>query len=99
MVALCVQGNSALIGAAGRGRTEVMGILIDAGADMNLLMNRVSSADWVYQRLIIVLCVCQGYSALILAALRSFIEVVGILIEGGADINLTNNHVRSAGRV
>ena len=46
MTVLCVcQGNSALIGAALNRRIEVMGILIEAGADMNLQTNDVSSAD------------------------------------------------------
>ena len=43
--------------------------------------------------------VCQGTTALMWAATNGFTEVVVILMEGGADINLTNNHVRSAGRV
>ena len=54
------QGDSALSWAAGRGYTDVVGILIEAGADMNLKNSDVSSADWVYQRLMIVICVCQG---------------------------------------
>ena len=101
---LCVQGfvhhgNSALIRAADNGRTEVVGILIEAGADINLQDNGVRSAEWVYQRLIIVICVCQGYSALMLSAANGFTEVVGILIEAGADINLQTKHVWSADRV
>ena len=43
---LC-QGDSALIRGAVKGHTEVVGILIEAGADMNLQDNDVSSADWV----------------------------------------------------
>ena len=45
---LCVcQGFSALIGAAMNGHTEVVGILIEMGADIELKDNSVSSADWV----------------------------------------------------
>ena len=43
---LC-QGYSALIYAATSGHTEVAGILIVAGADVDLQDNQVSSADWV----------------------------------------------------
>ena len=43
-----------------------------------------------------VLCVCQGYSALVLAAVNGFTEIVDILVEGGADINLQTNDVSSA---
>ena len=63
---------------------------------MNLQNIDVSSADWVYQRLMVVLCVCQGESALFLAAASNRTEVVGILIEAGADIDLKENDVRSA---
>ena len=89
------QGHSALFLAAASNRTEVVGILIEAGADINLQTNDVSSAVWVYQRLMVALCV-QGNSALIRAALNRLIEVMGILIEGKADINLQNNVVSSA---
>ena len=42
----CVcQGQSALMWAAVKGHTGVVGILIEAGADMNLKTNYVSSAD------------------------------------------------------
>ena len=45
---LCVcQGATALMKAAHKGHTEVVGILIEAGADMDLQHNDVSSADWV----------------------------------------------------
>ena len=54
--AVC-QGQTALMLAAYRGHTEVVGILIEAGADVDLQSNNVSSADWVYQMLIIVLYV------------------------------------------
>ena len=55
MTVLCVcQGQSALMWAAANGHTEVVGILIEGGADMNLQTNDVSSADWVYQRLMVV---------------------------------------------
>ena len=43
-----------------------------------------------------VLCVCQGDNALIEAAFKGHTEVVGILIEGGADIDLQNKYVSSA---
>ena len=59
MIVRCVcQGYRALMGAAFEGFAEVMGMLIKRGADINLQANDVSSADWVYQRLIIVLCMC-----------------------------------------
>ena len=48
------QGETALTGAAVKGRTEVVGILIEAGADINLQDNYVRSADSVYQRLMVV---------------------------------------------
>ena len=43
-----------------------------------------------------VLFLCQGDSALIRGAVSGFTEVVGMLIEGGADINLKENDVSSA---
>ena len=43
-----------------------------------------------------VLCVCQGDSALMWAAVKGHTEVVGMLIEGGADINLQTSYVSSA---
>ena len=39
---------------------------------------------------------CQGESALIVAAINGHTEVVGIMIEGGADIDLQNSDVSSA---
>ena len=44
---LCCQGESALMLAAARGSTEVVGILVEGGADVNLQNINVSSADWV----------------------------------------------------
>ena len=44
----------------------------------------------------IVVCVCQRETALRLAAFKGHTEVVGILVEGGANINLKNKHVSSA---
>ena len=43
---LC-QGESALIRAAHKGRTEVVAILIEREADVNLENKYVRSADWV----------------------------------------------------
>ena len=43
-----------------------------------------------------VLCVCQGRTALIDAAINGRTEIVGTLIEGGADIDLQNKYVSSA---
>ena len=48
MIVFCVcQGNSALRLAVDNGRTEVVGILVEGGADVNLQDRDVSSADWV----------------------------------------------------
>ena len=44
------QGESALIEAATMGHTEVVGILIEGEADVNLQNNEVRSAYWLYQR-------------------------------------------------
>ena len=44
----------------------------------------------------IVLCVCQGYSALTLAASNGRTEVVGILVEREADVNFKPKYVSSA---
>ena len=43
-----------------------------------------------------VLCVCQGATALMKAAHKGHTEVVGILIEGGANMDLEDNDVSSA---
>ena len=48
---LCVcQGATALMKAALKGHTEVVGILIEGGANMDLQQNDVSNVDWMYQR-------------------------------------------------
>ena len=43
-----------------------------------------------------VLCVCQGKTALIIAVDNGRTEVVGILVAGGADVDLQDRAVSSA---
>ena len=69
---LCVcQGESALIHAAAKGFTEIVGILIQGGADIDLQDNQVSSADWVYQMLIMVHCVPGKHCTILCQGLQS----------------------------
>ena len=44
----------------------------------------------------IVHCVCQGRTALIWAAINGSTAIVGMLIEGGAEIDFKDNYVSSA---
>ena len=69
-------------------RTEVVSLLLEAGAKVDL-QNEVYEEVWFWESVYIMSLLTQfGYSSLMLAVKESRTEVVSLLLEAGANIHL-----------
>lgn len=90
---------------------ETVQLLIDAGADVNLLargtrpLHEAVQGDWESPTSVSVLLSCgaevdardeQGQTALIIAAQHGSVECVRLLLEAGANLNLKDNRGKTA---
>jgi ankyrin repeat protein len=97
--------NSALMMATQSGHTEIVQLLLDKGADINLTNNRNENALIMavkkdFQNIVELLLakpdIYCGYTALIKAAELGHTKIIQLLLENGADINLTDYYNNSA---
>ena len=99
-------GNTALIGAAAKGHTETIQVLIQAGSELNKAGKHgftalISAAAEGHTETVQALIQAgselneannYGFTALIGAAAKGHTETVQALIQAGADLNKANNH-------
>jgi hypothetical protein len=96
-------GSDALMVAAGYGRTEIMKLLLDAGADINRDLNGYSAIKTAAYNnhaetvgLLLDRGATDGGGALLMAAQRGHAETVRLLLSKGIDVNTKNTQGTSA---